>query len=287
LSYFDVVLRFGIFELDRGTGELRRNGRLIPLAAQPARVLSLLIARAGELVTREELQHALWGDETHVDFDAGISTCINQIRSALGDRAASARFIETVPRRGYRFIADVNVAEVNGSEHETELSRFWQGNMIAVVSLVAVIVVALLVIPIRARWNHKPIPIVVLPVNVESARTDLGPLSDSLNDVLTGALASEPGDRVRVASSKGLRDRHDDFTPEDIRRLGADYYIYVALRSIDTQVLVHMKLIELSGGWVVWTTDRVLPPDALERDQLRIAREVSRAIVQKLNSISN
>ena len=92
--------RFGTFELDLTAAELRRSGRLVALTGQPMRVLIRLVERAGEIVTREELQQEIWGDGTHVDFEAGLSTCINQIRTALGDRAASPRFVETVPRRG-------------------------------------------------------------------------------------------------------------------------------------------------------------------------------------------
>ena len=101
------TLRFGPFELDPVTGELRKGGRRLRFPPQPARVLGLLAGRAGELVSRDEIRSDLWPRETFVDFELGINHCLKRIRATLGDRAASPRFIETLPKRGYRFIAPV------------------------------------------------------------------------------------------------------------------------------------------------------------------------------------
>ena len=106
-SNSDGVTRFGEFELDTASGELRRRGRPIRLAPQTSRLLGALIERAGELVPRGELQRLLWGEGTFVDFDAGLNFCLRRLRAALGDEARAPRFIETVPRRGYRFVAAV------------------------------------------------------------------------------------------------------------------------------------------------------------------------------------
>ena len=102
-----VVIRFGSFELDLAACELRENGALRKLPAQPFRVLALLIERAGDLVTRQEIRRCLWGERKYVDVDDGINFCVNQIRSALRDPAELSRFIKTVPRRGYRFAATI------------------------------------------------------------------------------------------------------------------------------------------------------------------------------------
>ena len=99
--------RFGVFELDEGSGELTRAGRRIHLAPQPMRALALFLARAGTLVTREELRRALWDDTTFVEFDQGLSFAVGRIRVVLGDDARSPRFLETLPRRGFRFVAPV------------------------------------------------------------------------------------------------------------------------------------------------------------------------------------
>jgi Tol biopolymer transport system component/DNA-binding winged helix-turn-helix (wHTH) protein len=100
-------VRFGLFEADFATGELRKNGRRVKLQEQPFQVLALLVQRAGQVVPREELQKALWPADTFVEFDQGVNTAIKKIRQALGDSAENPRFIETLPRKGYRFIAPV------------------------------------------------------------------------------------------------------------------------------------------------------------------------------------
>jgi DNA-binding winged helix-turn-helix (wHTH) protein len=97
--------RFGVFEADPATGELRRQGVRIKLNAQPFQVLCLLLARPGELLTREEISRELWPNGTFVDYEHGVNAAINRIREALGDSAANPRFVETLARRGYRFVA--------------------------------------------------------------------------------------------------------------------------------------------------------------------------------------
>ena len=104
------VICFGAFELDAAAGELRKSGVSIRIHPQPFRVLILLTERPGQIVTRNEIQHCLWSDSTFVDYQRGINFCINQIRGALGDDAETPRYVETLPRRGYRFIASVSLA---------------------------------------------------------------------------------------------------------------------------------------------------------------------------------
>jgi TolB-like protein/Tfp pilus assembly protein PilF len=100
-------IRFGPFQIDLATGELRRSNERVKLAPQPSKLLLLLTDRAGQLVTREDIQQRLWGTDTFVDFEQGLNFSIRQIRTALGDDADDPQFIETVPRRGYRFIAPI------------------------------------------------------------------------------------------------------------------------------------------------------------------------------------
>jgi DNA-binding winged helix-turn-helix (wHTH) protein/TolB-like protein len=104
-------LQFGTFELDPTSGELRRNGRRVPLQGQPAQVLCQLVSHPGEVVSREDLRRAIWDDDTFVEFDTALNVAVNKIRQALQDSATTPRFIETVPRRGYRFLGDVRPIE--------------------------------------------------------------------------------------------------------------------------------------------------------------------------------
>ena len=101
------LVRFGAFELNLSTGELRKGGVRIHLPDQPLQVLKTLLDRPGELVTREELRERLWSAETFVDFEHGLNAAVRRLRDALGDSADVPRFIETLPRRGYRFTAPV------------------------------------------------------------------------------------------------------------------------------------------------------------------------------------
>jgi len=108
------LFRFGSFELDEATGELRKFGIRMKLHSQPVQVLVMLLERPSELVAREEMRERLWGDDTIVDFDHGLNTAVNKLREALGDSAAQPRFVETISGRGYRFIAPVTLAAPAG-----------------------------------------------------------------------------------------------------------------------------------------------------------------------------
>jgi DNA-binding winged helix-turn-helix (wHTH) protein len=270
------LARFGAFELDPGVGELRRSGRLVALTGQPLRVLTLLVERAGDVVTRDELQRQIWGGDTHVDFDAGLSTCINQIRTALGDRAASPRFVETLPRRGYRFVAPVQWGAAAVIDDEPGLSA---------ASIVAVALAAIIAAIVWPMWNppqRSPIPIVVLPVVIDSTRTDLAPVSLSLTDALIGTLVTEAGDRARIASPIAVQHlRGKASSLKDISDIGAEYFVQVTLRSAGGPILVHSKLAHITG-WIIWTSDRVLPLPELEREQLRLAGELARSVAHEI-----
>src|SRR5215469_6957142 len=101
------VFRFGVFELNEASAELRKNGIRVKLHAQPFQVLVMLLERRSEVVTREEMRQRLWGTDTFVDFDHGLNSAINKVRTALSDSSAQPRYIETVAGKGYRFIAPV------------------------------------------------------------------------------------------------------------------------------------------------------------------------------------
>lgn len=113
-------VQFGVFELDVRAAELRKNGVKLRLQEQPFRVLAVLLEQPGEVVTREELKEKLWPDDTFVDFDNSLNTAVNKLREVLGDSAASPRFVETVPRRGYRFLAPVAARAETAAEAATQ-----------------------------------------------------------------------------------------------------------------------------------------------------------------------
>jgi len=116
--------RFGPFEVDADLGELRNEGRRIPLQQQPLQVLLILLQAPGELVTRERLRRAVWPENTFVEFDDGLNTAVKKIRGALGDCANSPKYVETIPKRGYRFIAPVNAGTPQAENHGISI-YFW------------------------------------------------------------------------------------------------------------------------------------------------------------------
>jgi len=177
------VVRFGAFTLDRSTGELTRHGHRVPLQDQPARVLALLIARQGEIVSRDELRRLVWLEGTFVEFDTGLNASISKIRRALGDSALNPRFIETVPKRGYRFLADVHgcLAQIPVEPPTPPVvpvpprSRAWRDLIGPAVMLMAgVIAIAMYMIPERGSSPVGPdVPIRSDPVSPR--RPALGP----------------------------------------------------------------------------------------------------------------
>jgi DNA-binding winged helix-turn-helix (wHTH) protein len=140
----DTCLRFGAFRFTPQTGELTSGGAVIPLEPQPARVLAAMLAAPGRLVTRRELAAAIWQDGTHVEFDDGLNYCIRQVRAALGDDPKAPLFVETLPRRGYRFIAPVTA-------RENRRVPLWRRRLTAAAALMAV---AGLTAIVEARPNN-------------------------------------------------------------------------------------------------------------------------------------
>ena len=118
-----AIYRFGAFELDARTRELRKSGLRIRCQEQPLQVLAALLARPGELLTREELRQMVWPEDTFVDFDHALTTAVKKIRLALNDDADSPRYLETVPRHGYRFIAPVQTEMTTPQPNEKRVTR--------------------------------------------------------------------------------------------------------------------------------------------------------------------
>jgi eukaryotic-like serine/threonine-protein kinase len=146
---------FGVFELDVESGELRKRGRPVRLQPQPSKVLAALASRPGELVTREELRHQIWDGTTFVDFEQGLNFCIRQIRLALDDDAEAPRFVETVPRRGYRFIAHTSAPKDIPERMKTKTPTIFA--YVGTVLGFAVLVLAILSI-YRESQSHMPSP---------------------------------------------------------------------------------------------------------------------------------
>jgi DNA-binding winged helix-turn-helix (wHTH) protein/TolB-like protein len=218
-----VVYRFGIFDFDTGSGELRKDARPVSLERQPSRVLALLLARAGEVVSREELRESVWG-ETHVDVDRGLAYCLSQIRGALGDRSDNPRFIQTFPKRGYKFIAPVMVdsppANIRRAGADSELphsrradlqvGRRWY--------ILAAVAVALLALTASFFLNTRD-ETVLVAVSIFDNETGVAeydrPIA-GLSDLVVASLASLAPARLAVIGNADVLRR-----PRNIRNLKA------------------------------------------------------------------
>ena len=148
------LVRFGVYELDLRSGELRKSGARLGLQQQPLQLLSVLLEQPGQLVTREELRKRLWPDDTFVDFEHGLNAAVKRLRDTLGDSADSPRFVETVPRRGYRFIAP---ASVNGpSSLTTTTTEITPERFLPRVKRGWPLLIAALVLSLAALWIYRP-----------------------------------------------------------------------------------------------------------------------------------
>ena len=249
------VFRFGSFEADLGASELRRNGIRLKLQSQPFRVLALLLQRPGQILTREELQQELWPSGTFVDYEQGLATAVNKARDALGDSSANPRFIETVPRCGYRFIAPVTTV-LRESPVPTLPARSPGGSRrIRIYVLAAVAALASLVL---AGWLlHKPYSrhiesLAVLPL--ENLSGD--PAQEYFADGMTDELIADLGkiSQVRVISSgsaaryKGTRKA----VSEIARELGADAVVEGTVLRSGKRVRITAQLIDADKEQHLW-----------------------------------
>ena len=200
------LLHFGTFELDLSSHELRKAGALIKLQSQHFQLLVLLAERAGQLVTREEIRRTLWNNETFVDFDRSINFCVNQIRAALGDDPQSPRYIETLPRKGYRFVAPVT--EAGGQPARAQPApeplavpkpiparRGWLLSAVSAASLVAIALASKM--GVSPHLGTKPIgSLAVLPLENLSHDPEQQYFADGMTDELITALAKISALRV-------------------------------------------------------------------------------------------
>jgi TolB-like protein/DNA-binding winged helix-turn-helix (wHTH) protein/Flp pilus assembly protein TadD len=294
---------FGVFELDLRTGELRKHGLRVRLQEQPFQLLAMLLEHPGEVVTREELQKKLWPADTFVDFDHGLNKAISKIREALGDSAESPRFVETVARRGYRFLAEVKVADgttVRGPEIATALRsvaevvdrpdlggepaspRHFLSSLVWKISaLVLLLLVTSLGVWKFRSWNRPSLVIrslAVLPL--ESLSNDAS--QDYFADGMTDELISDLGQisalrvisRTSVMSYKHARKP----LPQIARELNVDAVVEgTVLRSGD-QVRITAQLIEASSDKHLWSQSY----EGELRDTLALQNKVARAIADQI-----
>ena len=197
-----MIYRFGTFEFDGETSELRRNGRAIALEPQPAKALALLLSKPDEVVTREELKAAVWGSETHVDFDRGIAYCISQVRTALSDNAENPRFIQTLPRQGFRFIAPVSHPAVPVPAPAAQTFNTWV--TIPLVLALAAVTVGLVVETVRTPPDQGRVVIAVSVFDNETGNTAYDRPVAGLSDLVVERLTKLDPNRIAVIGNAAI-----------------------------------------------------------------------------------
>jgi TolB-like protein/DNA-binding winged helix-turn-helix (wHTH) protein/Tfp pilus assembly protein PilF len=287
--------RFGVFELDAAAGELRKSGVLIRVAPQPFKLLLLLTSRPGELVTREEIREAIWGKDTYVDFDQGLNVCMRQIRAALSDDAATPRYVETLPRRGYRFIAPLQAmgppegpAEVVDVPPVPRAGPVPRGRRIAIGAAAAIAICAAAGAWIVLRNGHAttnpPVnSIAVLPFADLSPQKDQAYFCEGLADELIYALAQVRGLNV-VARGSSFRFASK---PQDARdvgaKLGVNAVLEGSLRREGNGLRITAELVDARNGYQIWSGEYDDKLENLLAVQKRVAEAVLHSVRVKLD----
>lgn len=293
------ILRFGVFEADLQARELRKHGMHIKLQEQPFQILAFLLAHAGEIVTREQLRQELWPADTFVDVDNSVNAAINRLREALGDSAESPRFVETLPRRGYRFVAPVTevtsperVSGVDTANAATQVRREevpadtsskagrpWGKPSIAL-GLAMMLIVAAVWAWVKWRTPRAPriASLAVLPLENLSGDPSQEYFADGMTDELITDLASIASLRVisrtSTAHYKGTRKT----IPEIARELNVDAVVEGSVGLSANQVRIRAQLVRAVPEEHLWADsyERSLP------DVLALQRDVANAIANEI-----
>lgn len=261
-------MRFADFEIDERSGELRRAGERLRLQDLPFRLLAVLVRRAGDVVTRDELRAELWGTETFVDAEAGLNTAIAKIREALGDSADAPRFVETLPKRGYRFIGTIEPDRAAEPIPSTRTSASFDAPVQPAratdrrVLRLAVAALGIIVIAISAWYVSRPAPditIAVVRFHNETGVAGNDRLAGTLTDAVVVSLAAETRYGV-IGNSPLLRTERIFADANKIgRALKADYVLLGQLQEGDAGLLIRAHLIRTSDQKHVWAAPIALP----------------------------
>ena len=278
--------QFGLFEFDADTLELWKSGRLVKTRPQSLRVLALFLARPGELVSRTDLQRGLWGDDTFVDYEQGVNHCIKELRAALGDLADSPRYIETLARRGYRFIAPVQ-RKSNGSgvlsgeaapsfalDQPARRTARWPWRQLLIpAGLIALAVVAIAIVARRVPLHETPnvSAISVVPFATHGVEPALGVgLAHAISRRLGGQQL------VPVTSLGALADPGSRSDPPTSAAGGLTLRLEGDITTTGDAVVVLARLTRPNDGGVVWSDSfRVRPSELFSVENVLAERVVS------------
>ena len=285
----DGRVRFGLFEFDADTGALSREGVPVRLQPQPARVLAILVTHAGDVVTRDTLRQEVWSDGTFVDFERGLNFCVAQIRSALGDAADSPRFIETLPRRGYRFIAPIHETRSQPERSAKSVAR--SGLYVTALVGLTLVTAALVAGAWRAASEDARVRIAVVPFDNETGMEEFDRIARGVADATVARLSTPErvaafsviGNAAALQQPRAFRDLKRIGT-----ELGADYIVLAQMKRDDAGVRLIAHLIRVRDQSHLWanTYDRAVPSpeqgDATEGFTLAAQAEIAEAIAAQV-----
>jgi len=281
-----MIYRFGVFEFDADAGRLSKNGRFLALEPQPARALARLLLRAGTVVSRDELREAVWGSDIHVDFDRGLAYCLSQIRSALGDSGDNPRFVQTLPRKGYKFIAPLTQeidpvtsapdAAVGARIH----TRHAVNRAVTAIGLLTVLAglgwLVLSLVPSRT----SPLVVAVSVFDNESGRPEYDRLVAGLSDLVVERLTNiEPSRLAIVGNAAVLRQRRNLRNLSAVKAaLDADYVILGQLQDAEAGLRFISHFIRLSDQTHLKATRLSFPNGDLSGLEAAVVQEADRVI---------
>ena len=285
------VMRFGAYELDPRAGELTRSGRRVHLPPQAITLLTLLASRAGELVTRDEIRVALWPDGTAVEFEPAVNACISQIRVALGDKPTTPRFIETLPRRGYRFVAPVSSADavpasVSNVRAPADVVQMpaGRGRARLAMAVAALIVAGATGLAVQRWWSAPSARVTTLadlPIDAPAGDPELATLGELLQERTLVELFLTAGNLGVLARPAVERLRGDGRDLQTLREIAPDYWIDATLQRLpDGRVRLHNKVARLTDFRILWASDLDFPYDLFVRERAQIAAELARHLVE-------
>ncbi|HET9409886.1 MAG TPA: tetratricopeptide repeat protein [Candidatus Sulfotelmatobacter sp.] len=275
-------VRFGAFEADLHAGELRKHGIRIRLQQQPFLVLAEMLEHPGELVTRENLQKKLWPENTFVDFDHGLNKAVSKIRDALGDSAEGPRFVETVARRGYRFLAEVKPVEGAVSSNAGNASRKWFQPFLNWKGLVGVLVLAVAIFAaILQLRGHRPPHIrslAVLPLDNLAGDQSQDYFADGMTDELITDLGQISA--LRVISRTSVMPYKKSGKPllEIAKELGVDAVVEGSVLRSGDRVRITAQLIDAAQDKHLWAQSY----EGALGDTLALQSDVARAIADEI-----
>lgn len=280
-----AVLRAGDFEFDPGQGQLRERGRPVALRPQTVLLLSLLLRKPGHLVTREEIEEAIWASD-RIDHEQGINACVRELRQALSDDARAPTFVETVPRRGYRFVAPVEpvVEDAGGSAGADSGRRSWALRFPAMLLGVMAALAAIAILWVGSDRFSGPgtVWVAIVPVQHGGASDEARASGVLLREIIAQG-DRLPAQRFDVTpwEIRWSYDRASGQIEHNGREVGVDYLVEAELRRTDDRAVVALRLFRVQDGALLWSETLTGPASQLQG----VMEEAARRIVERIRQL--